>query len=74
MENYSHHHHNGNVMNRSSINIAPFNTNFSDEIEIFVLLIRTKSFGLIWSFGENTMRMYMGGRQISNRQEEVHIN
>ena len=27
---------------------------------------------IIIMFGENAMRMYMGGRQISNRQEQVH--
>jgi hypothetical protein len=35
------------------------------------LLIGTKSFGVFWSFGENSMRLYRDGRQISNRQEEV---
>ena len=28
--------------------------------------------GVIWSSGENSMRIYMGGRHISDRQEEVH--
>ena len=34
-----------------------FNTNLSDRIKIFE---------------EYSMKMYMGGRQLSNRQEEVH--
>jgi hypothetical protein len=37
-----------------------------------ILLIETKNFSVFWSFGENSMRMYRDGRQISNRQEEVH--
>jgi hypothetical protein len=32
MKNYSHHHDNGNVLNQSSMDIAPFITNLSDEI------------------------------------------
>jgi hypothetical protein len=32
MKNYSHHHKNGNVLNRSSMDIDLFNTNLSDEI------------------------------------------
>jgi hypothetical protein len=43
MENYSHHHDNGNVSNRTSMGIDLFNTN-----------------------------LYRDGRQISNRQEDVH--
>ena len=46
-----------------------FNTYLPEKIQIFVLLIETKSIGWIWSFGENYMR---SGRQISNCQEEVH--
>jgi hypothetical protein len=38
---------------------------------MLVRLIEGKSFGVFWSFGENSMRMYRDGRQISNRQEEV---
>jgi hypothetical protein len=38
----------------------------------WVRLIETKSFSVFWSFGENSMMMYRDGRQISNRQEEVH--
>jgi hypothetical protein len=54
------------------MDIAPFITNLSDEIEIFVLLIETKSFGGIWSFAENVMALYMGGRQIFETSQEVH--
>jgi hypothetical protein len=36
------------------------------------LLIETKSFGGIWSFGENVMALYMGGRQIFETSQEVH--
>jgi hypothetical protein len=38
-----------------------------------VLLIRTKSFGGIWSFGENVMALYMGGRQIFETSQERYI-
>jgi hypothetical protein len=72
MENYSHHGDNGNVSNRTSMDIDLFNTNLSDEIYILVRLIETKTFSVFWSFGENSMRIYRDGRQISNRQEEVH--
>ena len=70
----SHQHENGNVLNRSSMDIDLFNANLSDEIYIYISirLIETKSFGVLWSFGGNSMRMCVGGRQISNRQEEVH--
>jgi hypothetical protein len=54
------------------MDIAPFITNLSDEIKIFVLLIREKSFGEIWSFGENVMALYMGGRKIFETSQEVH--
>ena len=66
----------GNVINRSSINIALFNTNYIDEIKIFVLLIQAKSFGVICSFGKDFMGIYVGGRHIPNRQElpATHIN
>jgi hypothetical protein len=37
-----------------------------------VLLIRTKSFGGIWSSGEGSMGLYMGGRQIFETSQEVH--
>jgi hypothetical protein len=37
-----------------------------------VLLIRTKCFGEIWSFGEDSMGKYMGGRQIFETSQEVH--
>jgi hypothetical protein len=37
-----------------------------------VLLIRAKSFGGIWSFGEDSMGIYMGGRQIFETSKEVH--
>jgi hypothetical protein len=47
-------------------------TNLPDEIYILVRLIETKSFGVFWSFGENSMTIYRDSRQISNRQEEVH--
>jgi hypothetical protein len=39
---------------------------------MMVLLIRTKSFGGILSFGENVMALYMGGRQIFETSQEVH--
>jgi hypothetical protein len=70
----SHHHDNGNVLNRSSIDIDLFNTNLPEKILIFVLLIETKSFGGIWSFGEHSMGIYthMGGRQIFETSQEVH--
>jgi hypothetical protein len=68
----SHHHDNENISNRTSMGINLFNTNLLDGIKISVLLIGTKSFGVFWSFGENSMRMYRDGRQILNRQEEVH--
>ena len=61
-----------NVLNRTSMDIGLFNTNFIDEIQIFVLLREEKSLGVIWSSGENSIGSYMTGRQISNRQEEVH--
>jgi hypothetical protein len=38
-----------------------------------ILLIRTKSSGGIWSFGEHSMGIYMGGRQIFETSQEVHI-
>jgi hypothetical protein len=37
-----------------------------------ILLIGEKISGVFWSFGENSMRLYRDGRQISNCQEEVH--
>jgi hypothetical protein len=51
---------------------GPFITNLSDEILISVLLIETKSFGGIWSSGEDSMTLYMGGRQIFETSQEVH--
>jgi hypothetical protein len=54
------------------MDIAPFIKNLPDEIQIMVLLIRTKSFGEIWSFGEHSMTLYMGGRQIFETSQEVH--
>ena len=54
------------------MDMSPFNTKYENEILIIVLLREEKSLGVIWSSGENSMRLYMGGRQISNRQEEVH--
>jgi hypothetical protein len=54
------------------MDISPFITNLQDEIKISVLLIETKSFGGIWSFGEGFMRKYMGGRQIFETSHEVH--
>jgi hypothetical protein len=53
------------------MNIDLFNTNLLDEIQIMVLLIMEKSFGEIWSFGENVMALYMGGRQICEMSQEV---
>jgi hypothetical protein len=35
------------------------------------LLIETKSFGRIWSFGEHSMGIYIGGRQIFEMSQEV---
>jgi hypothetical protein len=49
-----------------------FNTNLLDEIKISVLLIETKSWGGIWSFGENAIGLYMGSRQIFETSHEVH--
>jgi hypothetical protein len=46
------------------MDIDLFNTNLSDEIYKFVLLIETKKIGGIWSFGEDSMTLYMGGRKI----------
>jgi hypothetical protein len=46
------------------MDIDLFNTNLSDKIQISVLLIETKGFGGIWSSGEHSMGIYMGGRQI----------
>ena len=54
------------------MDIGLFNTNFIDEIQMSVLLTRKKSLGVIWSSGEKSIGSYMTGRQISNRQEEVH--
>jgi hypothetical protein len=48
------------------------NTNLSDEIQISIYLIETKSFSAFWSFGENYMRMYRDGRQIFESPQEVH--
>jgi hypothetical protein len=36
------------------------------------VLIETKSFGGIWSFGEDSMGLYVGGRQIFETSQEVH--
>jgi hypothetical protein len=54
------------------MNKGLFITNLSDEIKISVLLIETKSFGGIWSFGGDSMTLYMGGRQIFETSQEVH--
>jgi hypothetical protein len=62
----SHHHDNGNVLNQTSMDIDLFNTNLPDEM---VRLIGEKSFGVFWSFGENSMRLFKDGRQISNRHK-----
>jgi hypothetical protein len=72
MKNYSHHHKNGNVLNQTSMDIDFFSTNLLDEIYIPVLLIETKSFGGIRSFGEHSMGIYIGGRQIFETSHEVH--
>jgi hypothetical protein len=37
-----------------------------------ILLIETNSFGGIWSFDEDSMGIYMGGRQIFETSQEVH--
>jgi hypothetical protein len=34
-----------------------------------VLLMRTKSFGEIWSFGENVMALFMGAGRFSKRHK-----
>jgi hypothetical protein len=39
---------------------------------IYVLLIETKGFGGIWSFGEHSMGIYMGDRQIFETSQEEH--
>jgi hypothetical protein len=54
------------------MNIDLFNTNLLDKIQIFVLLIVTKKIGCIWSFGEHSMGLYMGGRQTFETSQEVH--
>jgi hypothetical protein len=54
------------------MDIDLFRTNLPDEIYISVLLIETKSFGGIWSFGEHSMGKYTGGRQIFETSQEVH--
>jgi hypothetical protein len=36
-----------------------------------ILLIETKSFGWMWSFGEDSMTLYVGGRQIFETSQEV---
>jgi hypothetical protein len=59
-------------LNQTSIDKGPFITNLLDEIKISVLLIETKSFGGIWTSGENAMGLYMGGRQIFESSPEVH--
>ena len=38
--------------------IDPFSTNLLDELNESVSLIGRKSFGVIWSFGENSVRLY----------------
>jgi hypothetical protein len=59
----SHHRDNGNVLNRTSMDIDLFNTNLLDEIYIYVLLIETKSFGGIWTSGEDSMTYtWLAGR------------
>ncbi|OEU10947.1 hypothetical protein FRACYDRAFT_246822 [Fragilariopsis cylindrus CCMP1102] len=65
---------NGNVLNRTSMDINLFNKSLSDEILIFVPLREEKNLGMIWSSRENSKRDYMGGRRISNRQEEISIH
>jgi hypothetical protein len=72
MKYYLHHNDNGNVLNRTSMDINLLNTNLLDEILISVLLIETESSGGIWSFGEHSMGFYMGGRQIFKTSHEVH--
>ena len=51
MENYSHHHDNGNVLNRASMDISLFNTNLPDEKIDIDTVNRDKKFRLnlvIW--------------------------
>jgi hypothetical protein len=71
-----HHHKNGNVLNRTSMDIDLFmiQTSLTKYILLYisVLLIETKSFGGIWSCGENDMGLYVGGRQIFETSQEVH--
>jgi hypothetical protein len=54
------------------MDIDLYNTNLLDEKYISVLLKETKSFGGIWSFGKDSMTLYMGGRQIFETSQEVH--
>jgi hypothetical protein len=54
------------------MDIAQFITDLSDEIEISILLIETKRFGGISSFGKHSMTLYMGDRQIFETSQEVH--
>jgi hypothetical protein len=68
MKNYSHHYDNGNVLNQTSTDIGPFITNLSDKVSISVLLIETKSFGVIWSFGE----MLWGYIWVPGRFSKLH--
>jgi hypothetical protein len=51
------------------MDIDLFSTNLLEES---VLLIETKSFGGIWSYGEDYMTLYIGGRQIFETSQEVH--
>jgi hypothetical protein len=54
------------------MDINLFNINLLDKIYISVLVIETKSVGGILSFGEDSMTLYMGGRQIFEASQEVH--
>jgi hypothetical protein len=72
VENYSHQHDNGNSLDHTSIDIDLFNTNLPEELKESLRLIERKSFSVIWSFGENSMRLYRDGRQIFESSQEVH--
>jgi hypothetical protein len=75
MENYLHQHDNGNSL-CTSIDIDLFNTNLLDEIKISGMVIREeeKFWCAILSFGENSMRLYGIGRQISNCHKRCIIS
>jgi hypothetical protein len=59
----SHHHDNGNVLNRSSMDINLFNANLQDEKQIFVLVTGTKSLVEFGHLGKMLWRyIWVAGR------------